>query len=112
MNELEQAKRICQKAGYFVIPREKTLVLETVNSIPNADLMRYSKDDYMSHELQRAYQRLAAELAAKGVCEVAEASAGEPAHTKIRLTLRVIPHNYAIDPYVQMIRDEQDKLHE
>lgn len=107
--EVKQAINTLRVAGYYVIPREKVTEVTGQQMVDDMALAQYAnRDGFMEHIYRRMFTDMALELARPGVAFLQDfKTKGADFQTTFRATVTVVPHSIAVDPMLEMLRQEQ-----
>lgn len=103
-----EAKEVCKSHGYYVIEREKVEHIQSETTVADKEMHQYRNEGgFMEHLTRRAIMSLNAFLLNKNIVKLDLRRSPDFSST-LRATLAVIPHELAVDPYLEWMRRTEE----
>lgn len=109
--EVKKAKALLKSAGYYVVPREKMLVLGANRFVDHLTICRYGDErGFVEAILKDMHVMMGVEMMKSKVCSLTMDE--DPSHAggsglNYRLRATVIPYDMVSDPLLDFMREKQ-----
>jgi uncharacterized protein YjfI (DUF2170 family) len=106
--EVARAKAVLRNAGYYVVPREKVLVIGANESIQHIDMVKYGDNpSFIETVMRKMHAAMGVEMMKAKICSLQIDD--DPAHFghTYRLRATMLPYNMVTDPLLEFLREGQ-----